>query len=349
MPDPRVRPGIRPGRHLARPALATPGPAGPEPARPSPGPTDFGTTPARRASPRAPRRAARSGPALDGRAAAYDAFAPFYERHWSAGLSAQLWAAAAPLLLPRVPTGGHVLDLCCGTGVAAAALFADGFRVTGVDASAGMLTHARRRAPGARFVAADLRRFALPGGEPPADGAVCLGEGLNHLLTVGDLARALDCVARALVPGAVFVFDAVEERRFAAHWWGQTYETREADRAFAACGTYDPTTRLARMHLEVAWREDPAGCDGAAWDGVSGHGGWRSAERVLLQRCHTPAEVDHALRRAGFAASYVDAARELGLADQAGRVFVVARRADPRRADSRRDGRRQGVCADGHA
>jgi SAM-dependent methyltransferase len=244
-----------------------------------------------------------------------------------------------------VPAGGHVLDLCCGTGVAAAALLARGFRVTGVDASAGMLVHARRRAPGARFVAADLRRFALPHGERPADGAVCLGEGLNHLLTAGDLARALARVARALRPGAALVCDVVEERRFRAHWWGQTYETREADRAFAARGTYDPATRRARMQLEVAWREDPAGCDGAAWDGVSGHGGWRSAERVLRQRCHAPAELDGALRRAGFTPAYVDAARDLGLADQAGRVFVVARRDGPRRGPRR--GRRQALCARG--
>jgi SAM-dependent methyltransferase len=226
-----------------------------------------------------------------------------------------------------VPAGGHVLDLCCGTGVAAAGLLAAGFRVTGVDASEGMLTHARRRAPGARFVAADLRRFTLANaGAAAGDGAVCLGEGLNHLLTAADLARALRRVAAALRPGAPFVFDVVEERRFVAHWWGQVYETREADRAFAACGTYDPATRLACMRLEIAWR------DGAGWSGA-GPGearatgdGWCEAERVLHQRCHTPAELDAALARAGFAATYHDAARDLGLTDHVGRVFVVARR-----------------------
>jgi SAM-dependent methyltransferase len=240
--------------------------------------------------------------------------------------------------VPRVPPGGHALDLCCGTGVAAAALAARGFRVTGVDVSEGMLAHARRRAPGARFVAADLRRFVLPAGAAPgpADAAVCLGEGLNHLLTPGDLARAVRRVAAALRPGAAFVFDVVEESRFRAHWWGQQYTTVEADRAFAARGRYAPDTRLAHMHLEFAWREG----DGA--------GGWRETERDLYQRCHTRDELDDALRGAGFApdaVAYHDAARDLGLADHAGRVFVVAtrsaapvRRGAPARAAAGRRG-----------
>lgn len=292
---------------------------------------------ARRVSLQASRRAAHSVPALELAwgatsgampravaaptatpvAAAYDAFAALYERYWSTGLSAQLWAAAEPLVRPHLPPGAHVLDLCCGTGVASAALLAHGYRVTGVDASAGMLAHARRRAPGARFVTGDLRYIALErdsNSDACCDGAVCLGEGLNHLLTPGDLAQALARVAAALRPGAPFVFDVVEERRFVAHWWGQVYETREADHAFAACGTYDPATRLARMRLEIGWRAAPA------------TEGWQYAERVLDQRCHTPSELDAALRQAGFTAASHDAARDLGLADQADRTFVVARR-----------------------
>ncbi len=305
-------PTVRERAGPARPEAAPCGPAALDPV-------------ARRASSPAPRRASRSGPTARGAAlgdaaprdsaAAYDVIAGFYERYWSGGLSARLWAIAAPLLLPRVAPGGHVLDVGCGTGVAAAALLAAGFRVTGVDASPAMLAHARRRAPRARFVAADLRRARLPGAA--FDGAVALGEVVNHLLTPHDLARALGGVARALRPGAAFVFDVVTEAAFVAHWWGQTYETREADAAFAACGTYDATTRLARMQVEVARPTGPA-ADAA----------WQAEEHTLLQRCHAPGELDAAVRRAGFAPEYVDAAADLGLADQAGRVFVVAVRQD---------------------
>ena len=49
-------------------------------------------------------------------------------------------------LVDRLPAdGGHVLDVATGTGLVAAELVRRGFRVTGVDQSAGMLQRARHR------------------------------------------------------------------------------------------------------------------------------------------------------------------------------------------------------------
>ena len=49
-------------------------------------------------------------------------------------------------LVSRLPRdGGHVLDVATGTGLVAAELLGRGFRVTGIDQSAEMLTEARRR------------------------------------------------------------------------------------------------------------------------------------------------------------------------------------------------------------
>jgi demethylmenaquinone methyltransferase/2-methoxy-6-polyprenyl-1,4-benzoquinol methylase len=49
-------------------------------------------------------------------------------------------------LVSRLPAGGgHVLDVATGTGLVAAALLRRGFRVTGLDQSAGMLAVARPR------------------------------------------------------------------------------------------------------------------------------------------------------------------------------------------------------------
>src|SRR3954464_11397352 len=87
--------------------------------------------------------------------AAYDDFAWLYDRYWSRGIPFQIFRGVEQLLLPHLPVGGHVLDLCCGTGHIAAALGERGFRVTGVDESAGMLHLARAQAPRAEFVCAD--------------------------------------------------------------------------------------------------------------------------------------------------------------------------------------------------
>jgi demethylmenaquinone methyltransferase/2-methoxy-6-polyprenyl-1,4-benzoquinol methylase len=49
-------------------------------------------------------------------------------------------------LVSRLPgDGGHVLDVASGTGLVAAELMRQGFRVTGVDQSRGMLARARER------------------------------------------------------------------------------------------------------------------------------------------------------------------------------------------------------------
>jgi len=48
-------------------------------------------------------------------------------------------------LVSRLPRGGHVLDVATGTGLVAAELLRQGFEVTGLDQSLGMLAAARRR------------------------------------------------------------------------------------------------------------------------------------------------------------------------------------------------------------
>jgi len=56
----------------------------------------------------------------------YDLFAWFYNRHWGwFARYACTWIEV--LLLPGVPAGGRVLDLCCGTGQLAGMLTGMGY------------------------------------------------------------------------------------------------------------------------------------------------------------------------------------------------------------------------------
>ncbi|MEO3472243.1 class I SAM-dependent methyltransferase [Roseomonas sp. CAU 1739] len=61
-----------------------------------------------------------------------------------------------------LPPGGHVLDIGCGGGAPiAASLTAQGFAVTGIDASAPLLGLCRERFPDGEWILGDMRQMAL--------------------------------------------------------------------------------------------------------------------------------------------------------------------------------------------
>jgi ubiquinone/menaquinone biosynthesis C-methylase UbiE len=91
----------------------------------------------------------------------YNELADFYERHWSGHYHPWALDIYERLLFRHLRQGARVLDVCCGNGVVVAALQARGFDAVGVDASAGMLSIARRRAPDAQLLLNDARNFIL--------------------------------------------------------------------------------------------------------------------------------------------------------------------------------------------
>ena len=106
-----------------------------------------------------------------------------------------------------------VLDLGCGTGSHALILAERGYRVTGIDASTGMLRVARAKARGRRnpaFVCADMRGFDLG---RTFDAIVCMDGAYTHLLTERDLLAHLRAVRRHLSPGGVYVFEFAQALR----------------------------------------------------------------------------------------------------------------------------------------
>lgn len=101
--------------------------------------------------------------------------------------------------LDALAPGAQVLDLGCGHGIASAHLSRAGHRVTGLDASAGLLEVARRLAPEAQFI---LGNFDDLDATAAYDG-VWAHYALPHAPRAA-LPHHLAAIARALRPGGLF-------------------------------------------------------------------------------------------------------------------------------------------------
>lgn len=115
------------------------------------------------------------------------------------------WASFLDDLWRRDPAGvSAVLDVCCGTGLMAAELFARGYRVVGTDASTAMLAAASDRlGPDVELVEAALPRV---GTDQTFDAAISTFDGLNYL-TADDFRRSVAAVGARLRPKGWLVFD----------------------------------------------------------------------------------------------------------------------------------------------
>jgi SAM-dependent methyltransferase len=93
--------------------------------------------------------------------AGYDAVADTYAV-WSGRIADPSRMRWTDFLLGTLPDGAAVLDLGCGHGLPSTRALSERFNVTGVDVSARQLEHARRNAPCATFVQAEMSGLDFP-------------------------------------------------------------------------------------------------------------------------------------------------------------------------------------------
>lgn len=215
-----------------------------------------------------------------GSSSAYDEFALVYERYWAPHSLRKFAPILKQVLLPRLPPGAGVLDVCCGTGQITCWLADQGFRMTGLDESEGMLRHARARAPELEFVRADARDFELP---LRYDAAISLFDSLNHMLAPEGLAAVFRCVHAALVPGGVFFCDFNVRQKFLSGWKGD-FSIVEENHACVVQTSYDDCTCLARWRVTYFHHQ----------------GSWQRQDWVLTQRAYEDDEICRLLAEAGF-------------------------------------------------
>jgi SAM-dependent methyltransferase len=133
--------------------------------------------------------------------AAYEEFARFYD-----AVNGEPDARSRQILdyIDRYrPETAAVLELGCGTGAILAGL-GSGLTLTGIDLSPGMLDHAKRRCPLARFHQDDMTSFSL---NERFDVVLCVFDSLNHVLTFEGWLATFERVREHLLPGGLFIFD----------------------------------------------------------------------------------------------------------------------------------------------
>ena len=177
------------------------------------------------------------------------AFARVYDRQWS-GFARRV----APVIrefyesTPIGRTTQTVLDLCCGTGQLAVHFLAQGYRVTGLDLSAPMLSYARQNAMPyvesgqARFVQGDAGDFTL---DERFGLAVSTFDALNHLPGFDALKGCFACVFPLLVAGGRFIFD-LNTRAGLLRWNGISVEDTE-DLMLVTRGVFDGDRAWTRI------------------------------------------------------------------------------------------------------
>lgn len=102
------------------------------------------------------------------------------------------------------------LDLACGTGAHVRHFLDLGYDSTGIDLAQPMLDRAAARCPEARFSRQDMCVFEVA---QPFDLVTCFLYSLHYSPGLDGLAACLARVHRALVPGGLFCFNAVDKGR----------------------------------------------------------------------------------------------------------------------------------------
>lgn len=114
-----------------------------------------------------------------------------------------------------------IVDLACGTGQHLIRLAQRSYQMTGIDLSKEYLAYIKRRAASfglrVHLERADITAFRL---SELQDAAICMTDSQGHLLTTESLLAHFRCVAKALRPGGLYIFD----RMLPEDWFAPTQE-----------------------------------------------------------------------------------------------------------------------------
>jgi SAM-dependent methyltransferase len=210
------------------------------------------------------------------------------------------------------PVGARVLDCPCGQGRHARLLAEAGFRVTGVDFSAHLLTQAARAADGIaglEFREGDMRR--LPGRwRARFDAVVSLGASFGFFGTRAEDELAIANYARVLKPGGTFVLHAANRDGIMAQFLSKDWWESPTGELILHERTFDPLSGLLDVHVQLR----RAG---------------RTRRRSYRLRLYSPSELAAIAARHGLIITAVhDGYRDRPVRRRSGEMLLVGHRDD---------------------
>ncbi|MBE9004889.1 methyltransferase domain-containing protein [Fortiea sp. LEGE XX443] len=215
--------------------------------------------------------------------ATYDPWAKIYNDYWGLRYCKHILPHFEELLQQyNVHQGANILDLCCGTGHMAQHLIEQGYQVTGLDISEGMLQYARENAPRAKLILDDARFFNLPS---TFHAVICPSGSLNHMMNVEDLTKVFAKVYDSLLDNGVFLFGLTLEDGYKS--WNATISDGDVkdDFAWACCDSYNPETKIGQFKITIFQKVEES---------------WQRLDINNLIRGYSRTEIVTALESVGF-------------------------------------------------
>lgn len=208
--------------------------------------------------------------------------APFYDQLMSS-VPYSMWVSYYQLLLAHQDIyPKRLLDVCCGTGIMAELLHAEGYEVAGFDLSAPMIEQARAKALNKslaiRYEVADAATFDLG---QPFDAAYSFFDSLNYITDPDQLQACFHRVAAHLPPGGSWIFDLNTRYAFEQEMFDQQNLKANSTVRYDWHGEWDPHRLLIHVYMKF-WYEG------------------REYEETHVQRAHPPDDVVEMLEAAGF-------------------------------------------------
>ena len=181
-----------------------------------------------------------------------------------------------------------VLDLACGTGKMTLLLRDKGYDMTGVDISEDMLCVARdicydKEINDVLWLCQPMQAFELYG---TVDACVCCLDSLNYLTKTSDLVECFKLVHNYLIPDGVFVFDINTPYRFESVYANNDYILECDDALVAWQNEYNKKSRLCKFYLSIFEENED--------------GSYSRENEVQVERCYSKAQIEKALKEAGF-------------------------------------------------
>lgn len=211
----------------------------------------------------------------------YDPFARMYNEYWGPRYCEDNFVILEKILLQHIPAKSHILDLCCGTGQLAQAFILNGFEVTGIDASEGMLNYARQNAPSGQFILSDARAFDIPS---YFDAVVSTSASLNHIMNLEELTSVFQNIYQALKTNGIFILEINLEEALQSLNLDKEGDVLE-DYAWASISIYDAESKTGQIKMTLFAEQE---------------GAWHRFDETWPLKGYSNAEIESALKKTGF-------------------------------------------------